>query len=63
LQDSYLRWAAVDLSVVHDSNSRRREEYVGPRPPEPILLDDQDPSTDVVLAESVSMTMLVLLKR
>jgi RNA polymerase sigma-70 factor, ECF subfamily len=80
LQDSYLRWAAVDLSVVHDSKSylaqlvtrqalnalragaRRREEYVGPWLPEPILLDDQDPSADVVLAESVSMAMLVLLE-
>lgn len=80
LQDSYLRWADVDLSVVNDTKSylaqlvtrqalnalragaRRREEYVGPWLPEPLLLDDQDPSTDVVLAESVSMAMLVLLE-
>lgn len=80
LQDSYLRWADVDLSTVHDTRSylaalvtrqalntlragaRRREEYVGPWLPEPLLLDDQDPSTDVVLAESVSMAMLVLLE-
>jgi RNA polymerase sigma-70 factor (ECF subfamily) len=80
LQDSYLRWADVDLSTVHDTKSylaqlvtrqalntlragaRRREEYVGPWLPEPLLLDDQDPSTDVVLAESVSMAMLVLLE-
>jgi RNA polymerase sigma-70 factor (ECF subfamily) len=30
--------------------------------PEPLLLDDQDASADVVLAESVSMAMLVLLE-
>ena len=80
LQDSYLRWADVDLSAVRDTKSylarlvtrqalnalradaRRREEYVGPWLPEPLLLDDQDPSADVVLAESVSMAMLVLLE-
>lgn len=80
LQDSYLRWAAVDPSTVRDTKSylaqlvtrqalnalradaRRREEYVGPWLPEPLLLDDQDPSADVVLAESVSMAMLVLLE-
>lgn len=80
LQDSYLRWADVDLATVHDTKSylaqvvtrqalnalragsRRREEYVGPWLPEPLLLDDHDPSADVVLAESVSMAMLVLLE-
>jgi RNA polymerase sigma-70 factor (ECF subfamily) len=80
LQDSYLRWADVDLAGVRDTKSylarlvtrqalnalradaRRREEYVGPWLPEPLLLDDQDPSADVVLAESVSMAMLVLLE-
>ncbi|BBZ71673.1 RNA polymerase sigma-70 factor [Mycobacterium paraseoulense] len=80
LQDSYLRWAAVDLSTVRDTKSylaqlvtrqalnalragaRRREDYVGPWLPEPLLLDEQDPSADVVLAESISMAMLVLLE-
>ncbi|MCV7099994.1 RNA polymerase sigma-70 factor [Mycobacterium palustre] len=80
LQDSYLRWAEVDLARVRDTKSylaqlvtrqalnalradaRRREEYVGPWLPEPLLLDEQDPSADVVLAESVSMAMLVLLE-
>ena len=80
LQDSYLRWADVDLAGVRDTKSylaqlvtrqalnalradaRRREEYVGPWLPEPLLLDEQDPSADVVLAESVSMAMLVLLE-
>ncbi|MGH3675929.1 MAG: RNA polymerase sigma-70 factor [Mycobacterium sp.] len=80
LQDSYLRWAEVDLATVRDTKSylaqlvtrqalnalragaRRREDYVGPWLPEPLLLDDSDPSADVVLAESVSMAMLVLLE-
>ena len=80
LQDSYLRWAEVDLATVRDTKSylaqlvtrqalnalrasaRRREEYVGPWLPEPLLLDDRDASADVVLAESVSMAMLVLLE-
>ncbi|QLL06571.1 RNA polymerase sigma-70 factor [Mycobacterium vicinigordonae] len=80
LQDSYLRWAEVDLGGVRDTKSylarlvtrqalnslraqvRRREEYVGPWLPEPLLLDDHDASADVVLAESVSMAMLVLLE-
>ncbi len=80
LQDSYLRWSAVDLSAVRDTKSylarlvtrqalntlragaRRREDYIGPWLPEPLLLDERDPSSDLVLAESVSMAMLVLLE-
>lgn len=80
LQDSYLRWAAVDLTAVRDTksylaqlvtrqalnalraNARRREDYIGPWLPEPLLLDGHDPAADVVLAESVSMAMLVLLE-
>jgi RNA polymerase sigma-70 factor (ECF subfamily) len=80
LQDSYLRWADVDLDTVRDTKSylaqlvtrqalnalradaRRREDYIGPWLPEPLLLDDNDASSDVVLAESVSMAMLVVLE-
>ena len=79
LQESYLRWAQVDLTTVRDSKaylaqlvtrqalntlraqSRRREQYIGPWLPEP-LLTEPDPSADVVLAESVSMAMLVVLE-
>ncbi|MFA7510290.1 MAG: RNA polymerase sigma-70 factor [Mycolicibacterium vanbaalenii] len=79
LQESYLRWAEVDLAAVTDTKaylarlvtrqalnalraqSRRREDYVGPWLPEP-LLTEADPSADVVLAESVSMAMLVVLE-
>ncbi|HEX7826569.1 MAG TPA: RNA polymerase sigma-70 factor [Mycobacterium sp.] len=80
LQDSYLRWAEVDLGGVRDTKSylaqlvtrqalnalragaRRREDYIGPWLPEPLLLDERDASSDVVLAESVSMAMLVILE-
>lgn len=80
LQESYLRWAEVDLSTVRDTKaylaqlvtrqalnalraqSRRREEYVGPWLPEPLLVDAADASSDVVLAESVSMAMMVVLE-
>ncbi|MGB3482678.1 MAG: RNA polymerase sigma-70 factor [Mycobacterium sp.] len=81
LQESYLRWAQVDLAGVTDTKaylaalvtrqslntlrtqSRRREDYVGPWLPEPLLVDvTPDASADVVLAESVSMAMMVVLE-
>ncbi|WP_280358495.1 RNA polymerase sigma-70 factor [Nocardia otitidiscaviarum] len=80
LQDSYLRWAEVDLTTVRDTKSylarlvtrqslntlrastRRRESYVGPWLPEPVLLHENDASADMVLTESVSMAMLVVLE-
>lgn len=80
LQDSWLRWAQVDLAEVRDSKAylaqlvtrqalnamraeaRRREDYIGPWLPEPLLLDGRDGLTDVVLTESVSMAMLVVLE-
>ena len=80
LQDSYLRWAEVELAEVRETKAylaklvtrqalntlraqaRRREDYVGPWLPEPLLLDDHDGAADVVLAESVSMAMLVVLE-
>ena len=80
LQESYLRWAEVDLAEVTDTKAylaklvtrqalnalraqaRRREEYVGPWLPEPLLVDTNDASADLVLAESVSMAMMVVLE-
>lgn len=80
LQESYLRWAEVDLAGVGETksylakvvtrqalnnlraSSRRRELYVGPWLPEPILIDEHDAAADVVLAESVSTAMLVVLE-
>ncbi|MGW0247384.1 RNA polymerase sigma factor SigJ [Nocardia goodfellowii] len=44
------------------AGARRREEYIGPWLPEPLLLTESDALSDVVLAESVSMGMLVLLE-
>jgi RNA polymerase sigma-70 factor (ECF subfamily) len=44
------------------TQARRREDYVGPWLPEPLLTDERDAATDVVLAESVSMAMLVVLE-
>src|SRR5690349_10825565 len=80
LQESYLRWAEVDLETVRDTKSylaqlvtrqslnarraqaRRREEYVGPWLPEPLLVDTEDAGSDVMLAESVSMALMVVLE-
>lgn len=80
LQDSYLRWADVDLAGVRDTKAylarlvtrqslnallavaRRREQYVGPWLPEPLLLDQDQASDDAVLADSVSMAMMVVLE-
>ena len=44
------------------SQTRRREDYIGPWLPEPLLLDEHDGAAYVVRAESVSMAMLVVLE-
>ncbi|GAC70022.1 RNA polymerase sigma-70 factor [Gordonia soli] len=80
LQESYLRWAGVDLAGVDDPRAylatvvtrqslntlraaaRRREQYVGPWLPEPILLAPDDPARDAELAESVSTALLLVLE-
>jgi RNA polymerase sigma factor (sigma-70 family) len=79
LQESWLKWASVDLDEVRDrraylvrivtrqaldrlrSLGRRRESYVGPWLPEP-LLTTPDVAEDVELAESVSLAMLLVLE-
>lgn len=79
VQESYLRWAAIDISKVRSpraylaqtatrvalnllrARERRREHYVGPWLPEPVVTAP-DVADDVVLAESVSMAMLVVLE-
>ena len=76
LQETWLRWAGVDLGTVRDQRAylvrittrqaldrlrtlrRRKESYVGPWLPEP-LLTAPDVAEDVELAESVSMAMLL----
>ena len=79
LQETWLRWAGVDLGTVHDQRAylvriatrqaltrlrtlgRRKESYVGPWLPEP-LLTTPDVAEDVELADSVSMAMLLVLE-
>jgi RNA polymerase sigma-70 factor (ECF subfamily) len=79
LQETWLRWADVDLGTVRDQRAylvrittrqalgrlrtlrRRRESYVGPWLPEP-LLTAPDVAEDVELADSVSMAMLLVLE-
>ncbi|MEU1704508.1 RNA polymerase sigma-70 factor [Streptomyces sp. NPDC005706] len=79
LQETWLRWAGVDLAAVRDRRAylvrvttrqaltrlrtlrRRKESYVGPWLPEP-LLTAPDVAEDVELADSVSMAMLLVLE-
>ncbi|RNG27458.1 RNA polymerase sigma-70 factor [Streptomyces botrytidirepellens] len=79
LQETWLRWAGVDLGEVRDQRAylvrittrqalsrlrtlgRRKESYVGPWLPEP-LLTAPDVAEDIELAESVSMAMLLVLE-
>ncbi|WP_329059895.1 RNA polymerase sigma-70 factor [Amycolatopsis sp. NBC_01480] len=79
LQETWLRWASVDLAEVEHQRAylvrittrqalgrlrtlgRRKESYVGPWLPEP-LLTTADVAEDVELADSVSMAMLLVLE-
>ena len=79
LQETWLRWATVELDTVRDQRAylvrittrqaltrlrtlgRRKESYVGPWLPEP-LLTTPDVAEDVELADSVSMAMLLVLE-
>jgi RNA polymerase sigma-70 factor (TIGR02957 family) len=79
LQETWLRWAGVELATVRDQRAylvrittrqalsrlrtlgRRKESYVGPWLPEP-LLTTPDVAEDVELADSVSMAMLLVLE-
>ncbi|MGI5341829.1 RNA polymerase sigma-70 factor [Streptomyces sp. CA-181903] len=79
LQETWLRWADVDLDTVRERRAylvrittrqaltrlrtlrRRRESYVGPWLPEP-LLTTPDVAEDVELADSVSTAMLLVLE-
>ena len=79
LQETWLRWAGVELARVRDQRAylvriitrqaltrlrtlrRRKESYIGPWLPEP-LLTTPDVAEDVELADSVSMAMLLVLE-
>ncbi|MEV7236815.1 RNA polymerase sigma-70 factor [Streptomyces sp. NPDC051020] len=62
---AFLSAAVTRVSIdVLRSARVRREEYVGPWFPEPLLADPyQDPARSVELADSVSMAALLLLER
>ncbi|NHN57138.1 sigma-70 family RNA polymerase sigma factor [Calidifontibacter sp. DB0510] len=78
VQDVWLAWSRSDRSTVGDHTAylltatartalnkkraaqRRREDYLGPWLPEPLIVDDA--TSDVELADSVSMAMMVLLE-
>jgi RNA polymerase sigma-70 factor, ECF subfamily len=79
LQETWMRWAGVDLDTVQDHRAylvrittrqaltrirtlgRRKESYIGPWLPEP-LLTSPDVAEDVELSDSVSMAMLLVLE-
>ncbi|MFI8458709.1 RNA polymerase sigma-70 factor [Kitasatospora sp. NPDC085464] len=79
LQETWLRWAGVDLDTVRDHRAylvrittrqalgrlrtlgRRKESYVGPWLPEP-LLTSPDVADQVELADSISMAMMMVLE-
>nr|WP_307796328.1 RNA polymerase sigma-70 factor [Amycolatopsis sp. 195334CR] len=79
LQESYLRWSAVDRATVRHPRAylvrlvtrqalnhlralkARREEYVGSWLPEPVRTEP-DVSEDTILAESVSIAMMLVLE-
>jgi RNA polymerase sigma-70 factor, ECF subfamily len=62
---SYLSATVVRLALDHLRSARvRREVYVGPWLPEPLVgVDERDPLAAVTLAESLSTAFLVLLER
>jgi RNA polymerase sigma-70 factor (ECF subfamily) len=60
---NYLATTITRLCIDHLRSARvRREQYVGPWLPEP-LLTQQDPAEQVELADSLSMAFLVMLER
>ena len=61
----YLSAMVTRLSIDHLRSARvRREEYVGPWLPEPLVgVDEHDPLAATMLAESLSTAFLVLLER
>jgi RNA polymerase sigma-70 factor, ECF subfamily len=63
---AYLSAVTTRLAIDHLRSARaRREEYVGPWLPEPLVADENatDPSAQAELADSLSLAFLVLLER
>ncbi len=60
---SYLATIVVRLCIDELRSARsRRESYVGPWLPEPLLVDDTEPGAATELADSLSLAFLVLLE-
>jgi RNA polymerase sigma-70 factor (ECF subfamily) len=60
---SYLTTIVVRLCIDELRSARaRRESYVGPWLPEPLLVDEAEPSVAAELADSLSLAFLVLLE-
>jgi RNA polymerase sigma-70 factor, ECF subfamily len=61
--EAFLTTVVVRLSLDELRSSRkRREQYVGPWLPEPLLVDERDPAAAAELADSLSMAFLVVLE-
>jgi RNA polymerase sigma-70 factor (ECF subfamily) len=60
---SYLTTVVVRLCIDELRSARvRRESYVGPWLPEPLLIDEAEPGAAAELADSLSLAFLVLLE-
>jgi RNA polymerase sigma-70 factor, ECF subfamily len=60
---AFLTTVVVRLSLDELQSARaRREKYVGPWLPEPLLVDESDPAAASELADTLSMAFLVLLE-
>ena len=61
--EAFLTTVVVRLSLDELRSARaRREKYVGPWLPEPLLVDESDPAAASELADTLSMAFLVLLE-
>lgn len=61
--EAFLTTIVVRLSLDQLRSARaRRERYVGPWLPEPLLIDERDPAHAAELADSLSMAFLVVLE-
>src|SRR3712207_1859715 len=61
---AYLSAIVTNLCINQlTSARRRREEYVGPWLPEPLITDEsQDPMRNIQMADSLSMAFMILLE-
>lgn len=61
---AYLSTIVTNLCINHLQSARvKREEYIGPWLPEPLITDEnQDPMRNIQLADSLSMAFMILLE-